>query len=156
MQESDNNTIVFYKAQGTTSEEFSQLKEDDFVLILMNDTQHEMLENFRDKSVCMDSTHGLNSYGFELTTLLVLDELNQGFQDSKKRGKKRPLQKSKWIKEVSKRLRNSGKQYASASKSKKKFNQRKMFPPCTLKCRLQCSSKFNEEERTRIFEKYWG
>lgn len=38
-----------------------------------------MLELFTKNYVCMDSTHGLNAYQFELTTLLTLDELHQGF-----------------------------------------------------------------------------
>jgi len=37
--------VVFYKAQGSISNEFPQLKEDDFVLIIMNNTQCEMLKN---------------------------------------------------------------------------------------------------------------
>ena len=73
------NIIIFYKTQGSISNEFPQLKDDDFILILMNDSQREVLERFGKKCVCMDSTHGLNSYEFELTTLLVLDDLNQGF-----------------------------------------------------------------------------
>ena len=37
------------------------------------------VKKYGEKCVSMDSTHGLNPNGFELTTLLVLDDLNQGF-----------------------------------------------------------------------------
>ena len=71
--------VVFYKSQGSISNEFPQLKEDNFVLIIMNNTQCKMLKKYGEKCVSMDSTHELNPYGFELTTLPVLDDLNQGF-----------------------------------------------------------------------------
>lgn len=73
------SSIAFYKPQGSLSEEFPELKEEDFVLITMNDTQKEILEQSGKKVTCMDSTHGLNAYKFDLTTLLVLDDLNEGF-----------------------------------------------------------------------------
>lgn len=38
-----------------------------------------MMEKFGDHLVCMDSTHGLNSYEFELTTFLVVDDRYEGF-----------------------------------------------------------------------------
>lgn len=73
----------------------------------------------------------------------------------KKCGKKRPLKKSAWIKEISKRQRNSGKGYVSSSKTKKVFSERKLLPTCASKCRFQCSRKFSEEERKLIFDTYW-
>lgn len=33
--------------------------------------------------------------------------------------------------------------------------ERKMRPPCTEKCRLECSKKFTEDERMKIFASYW-
>lgn len=79
MQETDGNTIVFYKSQGTLSEKFPQLKKEDFVLILMNDSQLDVLKKFGERCVCADSTHGMNPYGFDLTTVLTLDDLHEGF-----------------------------------------------------------------------------
>lgn len=29
--------------------------------------------------ICIDGTHGMNAYGFELITLLVLDDIREGF-----------------------------------------------------------------------------
>lgn len=37
-----------------------------------------MLKEFGTNAVCMDSTHGTNSYDFFLITLLVLDDLGEG------------------------------------------------------------------------------
>ena len=47
--------VVFYKAQGSLSKEFPQLKEDDFVLVIMNNTQSEMLKQFGEKYVAMNT-----------------------------------------------------------------------------------------------------
>lgn len=77
--ESTGGVVRFYKAQGDILETNNELKTDDFILIIMNDAQIEMLNQFGKNCVCLDSTHGLNNYGFQLTTLLVLDDLMQGF-----------------------------------------------------------------------------
>ncbi|KAB0804500.1 hypothetical protein PPYR_01470 [Photinus pyralis] len=39
----------------------------------------EILEKFADDCICLDGTHGLNPYDFQLHTLLVLDDLREGF-----------------------------------------------------------------------------
>lgn len=57
----------------------SNLKLEYFVLIIMNEGQMKMLENYGSDCVCIDGTHGLNNYGFELYTLLVLDDIREGF-----------------------------------------------------------------------------
>lgn len=75
----DSNCVVLYKPQGVTSDEHVHLKKGDFVLIIMTDGQKEILEKFGNDCVCIDGTHGLNSYGFELITLLVLDDMREGF-----------------------------------------------------------------------------
>ncbi|XP_068083806.1 uncharacterized protein, partial [Anabrus simplex] len=75
----DSPCVLFYKPQGTTSEKHPNLRSDDFVLIIMNSAQSEILKKYGSDCICTDGTHGLNSYGFELITLLVLDDLRQGF-----------------------------------------------------------------------------
>lgn len=45
----------------------------------MNKVQREMLLKHGDKCVCMDATHGLNPYQFEMTSIMVLDDIYQGF-----------------------------------------------------------------------------
>lgn len=77
--ETAGGIVLFYKPQGIPLETCPQFAAEDFILIIMNESQKEMLKHYGDKYVCFDSTHGLNAYGFLLTTLLVLDDLNQGF-----------------------------------------------------------------------------
>ncbi|KAH1028410.1 hypothetical protein HUJ05_001764, partial [Dendroctonus ponderosae] len=73
----EHNPIVYYKPQGKFDD--SGLKQEDFCLILMNKSQQDMLIKFGSNTVAIDSTYGLNSYDFELTTLLVVDEWGEGF-----------------------------------------------------------------------------
>ena len=41
-----------------------------------------MLPRFESDRICVDSTHGMIGYDFELTTLLVVDEYDEGFPES--------------------------------------------------------------------------
>ena len=46
----------------------------------MDPSQMHMLKQFgHGKIVCIDGTHGLNAYDFELVTLLVVDDFGSGF-----------------------------------------------------------------------------
>ncbi|BET02747.1 Zinc finger protein [Nesidiocoris tenuis] len=71
--------IRFYKPQGMEMPGYPELHKDVFVLIIMNEAQVEVFSEFAEKGVCMDDTHGLNPYGFLLTTILVFDNLSIGF-----------------------------------------------------------------------------
>lgn len=44
----------------------------------MSPFQKQMLSKFGSDRLCIDSTHGMTGYGFELTTLLVVDEYEEG------------------------------------------------------------------------------
>uniref|UniRef100_A0A0A9VWY5 Putative zinc finger transcription factor protein 17 n=1 Tax=Lygus hesperus TaxID=30085 RepID=A0A0A9VWY5_LYGHE len=76
---SDESSVLFYKAKGSKSPQFPQLKESDFMLAIMTLGQKEILEAFGHDVICLDSTHGTNGFRYKLTTLLVLDEFRQGF-----------------------------------------------------------------------------
>lgn len=78
MQET-TNCVLYYKPQEKLDEKYNQFKPNDFVLIIMNEAQCELLKKYGTDSICIDSTHGLNSYGFELVTVMVLDDMRQGF-----------------------------------------------------------------------------
>ena len=65
--------LVVYKPQGVIMYEFSQLKEDDFLLIFMTKPQRTVLFKYGSDVVCIDGTHGLNNYNFQLYTLLTMD-----------------------------------------------------------------------------------
>lgn len=72
--------ILFFKPQGVVMEDTPDLVDEDFALMLMNTAQAEILSKYGADCVCIDGTHGLNNYNnFELNTLLVLDELGEGF-----------------------------------------------------------------------------
>lgn len=68
--------VLFYKKQG---DESPQLKKEDFCLIYMNNSQKFMFKKFGSNIISIDSTHGLNMYDFELSTILVIDEFGEGY-----------------------------------------------------------------------------
>ena len=72
----DQNSILFYKPQGL---EYPEFNKEDFCIVIMNKSQEYMLKAFCSKVVCIDSTHGINNYDFELTTLMVIDNFGEGF-----------------------------------------------------------------------------
>ncbi|KAH1018967.1 hypothetical protein HUJ05_006637 [Dendroctonus ponderosae] len=74
----ESESILYYKSQDSSSD-YPGVKDEDFILIIMTPGQKELLLRFGNDCVCMDGTHGLNGYGFELHTLLVLDELREGY-----------------------------------------------------------------------------
>jgi hypothetical protein len=45
----------------------------------MNSGQEELLKQYASDYLYIDGTHGLNQYDFELHTLLVLDDIREGF-----------------------------------------------------------------------------
>lgn len=79
VENEENNPVIFYKKQNEISDDNNLLLESDFCLILMNNLQAKMLQKFGSNIVCIDNTHGLNMYDFELTTLMILDEFGEGF-----------------------------------------------------------------------------
>ncbi|KAJ8929624.1 hypothetical protein NQ314_017666, partial [Rhamnusium bicolor] len=62
LQRSEFNSVLLYKREGDILESFP-FEENYFCLIIMT----------------VDGTHGLNNYDFELTTLMVVDNSNEGF-----------------------------------------------------------------------------
>lgn len=74
------NLVRFVKFQG---EKCSRgiLRKDDFMLIVASDAQligaRQLCRPM--KELCLDSTHGLNSYDFQMTTLMTIDEHGEGF-----------------------------------------------------------------------------
>jgi hypothetical protein len=76
---SKETAILVYKPQGITSDEFPLLREDDFFLMFMTQAQMEIFKKYGCDVICIDGTHGLNNYNFQLFTILVLDECREGF-----------------------------------------------------------------------------
>lgn len=75
-QKKEDNPVLFYKQQNEKHENF---QDEDFCLIVMNKYQKHMLISFGSNVIATDSTHGLNGYDFELTTVMVVDEFGEGF-----------------------------------------------------------------------------
>lgn len=73
-----------------------------------------------------------------------------------RKGKKRKVNSNQWTIKKAKINRSSGLSYTSASKSKKKYDVRKLRPPCGNQCKQKCTSKIDETQRQNIFEKYWS
>lgn len=65
-----------YKAQGT---EYFKLDINDFVLIILTETQKEVLKKFGSGKWCIDSTHSTNQYNINCTTIIVIDEFVEGY-----------------------------------------------------------------------------
>ena len=57
----------------------SQFCAEYFVVIIMSEAQKDMFKRYGNNYMCFESALGLNCYGFEPTTFLILDDLNQGF-----------------------------------------------------------------------------
>ena len=78
LQQEENKVVIAYKTQGQTNQDFPQLSNDSFLLVLMTDFQAEMFADHSHRIVCIDSTHKTNPYGFKLVTIVVPDEFKNG------------------------------------------------------------------------------
>ncbi|XP_046685810.1 uncharacterized protein LOC124371503 [Homalodisca vitripennis] len=76
---SAKSCVLLYKPQNEVVEQYTTFKKEDFALGIMTPAQEEMLRKFGSDCVCVDGTHGLNSYDFEVVTLMVIDDMRQGF-----------------------------------------------------------------------------
>ena len=72
----DDNPVPLYKEQGIHME---GVADNDFMLVIMSAVQRCMLQKFGSDRICIESTHGMTGYDFELSTLLVIDEYDEGF-----------------------------------------------------------------------------
>ena len=61
-----------------------------------------------------------------------------------------------WKRNITKGLRNEGKEYVTRGKSKTIREARAVKQPCGKKCRLRCSEIISEEQRQVIFDSYWA
>ncbi|CAH1102530.1 unnamed protein product [Psylliodes chrysocephalus] len=91
------------------------------------------------------------SYPLEGNDTSDSDEQNEEKQKLKRKRKAKP---ESWKKNLTKRLRNEGKQYIN--KNNKLVRERRLGPPCTEKCKLKCKTKLTNEERQDIFNEYYN
>ncbi|KAF4531413.1 hypothetical protein B566_EDAN009655 [Ephemera danica] len=82
----ETNQVLYHKAQGETDQQNPNLNVKDFILVFQTPEQSKLFKKFCHVDpnetgsgiVCIDSTHGMG-YGFELTTIMSIDELGNGF-----------------------------------------------------------------------------
>lgn len=78
MQNEENtNPVLLYKPLGELMPDYPSIENDDFLLGIMNEAQEKLLDLYG-SCIMIDSTHGTNQYGFQLTTILVNDDLHEG------------------------------------------------------------------------------
>ncbi|KAJ8917549.1 hypothetical protein NQ315_005598 [Exocentrus adspersus] len=73
------SVIRCYKPKGINMANIPQLEADDFFLVIMNDTQSEILKEFGNGCICLDRTEGSDSNDIQLYTLTVLDDTKRAF-----------------------------------------------------------------------------
>ena len=81
MKKQPSSPVLLYKQQGQpTKPECWHLRDQDFMLVLQSPTQAEVLRKCgHNQVICIDDTHGTNSYDFYLTTILAVDEFGEGY-----------------------------------------------------------------------------
>ena len=73
-QKSKVNPVLLYKTQGQNQfSECPSLKNEDFMLVIQTPNQKQLLQTFGSNIVCMDDTHGTNTYNFSLIAVLIVD-----------------------------------------------------------------------------------
>nr|CAH7743248.1 unnamed protein product [Callosobruchus chinensis] len=77
--QTSTDAILFHKPEDILLEGFDQLKEDDFVLIVMVESQCQMLQSDSKDYICIDRTYGTIGYNYQLVVLLVVDKIGRGF-----------------------------------------------------------------------------
>ena len=81
MEKEERNPVIVYKPQGCPqTDESNNMHDDDFLICLQTPMQASMMKKFgHQRILCIDSTHGTNSYNFSLVTLVVVDEFGEGY-----------------------------------------------------------------------------
>ena len=72
MQRDEYNPILWYKCQGEESDDHG-VEKNDFLLGFQTEFQKEMF-----KLIFVDATHGTTAYDFQLITVLIIDDYDEG------------------------------------------------------------------------------
>ena len=73
------NPVILFKQQGEPpSNCCTDSAKENFLLVLQTEFQSDMLCRHGRKGVCMDATYKINDYDFNLITLMVLDDFQEG------------------------------------------------------------------------------
>ena len=77
MQGEKYNPVICFKRQGEEYEE-QGVDKNDFLFGLQTEFQKDMFRKYATKLVCVDTTHGTTAYDFQLITVLVIDDYDEG------------------------------------------------------------------------------
>ena len=79
MEMLEYNPILFFKQQGQQPfPTCDRLETHDFLLVMQTEFQRDMFCKYAHNVVCMDATYKTNDYEFNLITLMVLDDYQEG------------------------------------------------------------------------------
>lgn len=73
------NPVLYYKHQESIDSAVPHFTVNDFCLIIMNPLKTQLFIKFGNNKVCVDGTHRLNGYSFQLYTIVVVDEYGNGY-----------------------------------------------------------------------------
>jgi len=72
----EKSPVAYFKMQGCEKE--GPLLKDDFTIVIMTPYQIDVLSKYATDRICVDSTYGITSHDFQLTTLFIVDEFGAG------------------------------------------------------------------------------
>lgn len=73
MQNTDDSTVLLYKPRNLVDLDKYPHLTDDFLLVLMNNSQKQILKLYGSDVICVDFTHEVSAYSFDLTTIVILN-----------------------------------------------------------------------------------
>ncbi|KAJ8971715.1 hypothetical protein NQ317_006017 [Molorchus minor] len=71
--------VLYYKSQQDLDVEHIELKSEDFILIIMNEGQCDILKRYASNCIYIDGISSSNGSNFDLITLMVFDDMLQVF-----------------------------------------------------------------------------
>lgn len=75
----ETSSVLLYKHQGEKDLRFPELREDDFMLVIMKEGQAEVFKACGDGCIIIDSTHNIHCEYLQVTHLSVIDRDAKGF-----------------------------------------------------------------------------
>lgn len=74
----EDDSVLIYKPVGENLDDYPKIQGDEFLFGFANKAQIQLLELCGKKCIIIDFTHGMNQYGFQLTTVMINDENPEG------------------------------------------------------------------------------
>ena len=79
MEALEYSPVLIFKQQGDQANELcSNLKTNDFLLVIQTEFQRDMLRSHGASGICVDATYKINDYDFNLITFMALDDYQEG------------------------------------------------------------------------------